>query len=73
MDKSDYKSLLILVNDERSNDALTLYANKRIEMVRKDLEHAVSWEQARLFQGQLMELRRLLTLRSEVNAKAHNG
>lgn len=64
LDKYLARSLIPVVNT--NNDALIEYANYRIDMLRHDLETLVEINDILRIQGQIKEIRRLLTLRDEV-------
>lgn len=67
MDKSLLEILLPFVNDPYTQQALTAYAEYRIALSHRELEADGDPQKPR---GQIKELRRLLTLRDEVNAEA---
>lgn len=66
MDKSFFRSLLILVNDKSSFSLVQQYAEGRAETLRHQLEIAKDIERVRELQGAILELRRFKTLREEV-------
>jgi hypothetical protein len=71
MDKLLAKELLILVN--HNNDLLEKYAMSRISTLHKQLENTKEIEAIYKIQGQIAEIRKLLTLREEVIQKAEGN
>lgn len=67
MKKKDAEKLLSLVNSKPSVDALVFYMELRIEYLKEQLVSAVSIEDVRRIQGAIEEIKRLNTLRDEVN------
>lgn len=70
MDRALLELLLPLVNDPYNEEALKAYANYWIERHRIDLERETNPHSIGKLQGQISELRKLLTLRDYVNAEA---
>jgi len=67
MNKKDAEKLLILVNSRPNVDALEFYMGLRIDFLKDQLTSATSIEEVRKYQGAIEELKRLKTLRDEVN------
>ena len=61
------KELVVITNSKPSVDALILYANDRIQSIRKEYDMCETLEQVKILQGQMKEVRKLLTLREAVN------
>ena len=70
MDKELARSLLLLVNEPASREALNMYQNHRLQLLRTQLESTQTFEETARIQGQIKELRRLETLREEVTKAA---
>ena len=66
MTRSEYKELLIMVNDKPFMEKLQRYADLRIEMHRGSLEREKDTIRIYERQGSIAELRRISTLRDEV-------
>lgn len=64
LDKYLARNLIPLVNV--NNDALSEYALYRLSLLRNELETLVEINDILRIQGQIKEIRRLLTLRDEV-------
>jgi hypothetical protein len=67
MKKTVANELYTFVNTKANMDALTLYVNLRIEALKNDLTSVRDWETVNKLQGSIAELKRIYTLRDEVN------
>ena len=65
MIKDTAKKLLPCVNDPKHNEALTQYANERIDSLTRNLYRETDHCKIHILQGAIIELQRLLTLREE--------
>lgn len=70
MDKSFFKSIALLVNDPTIYPMLQSYVDKRIDVLRTQLETAKEHHRILEIQGAIHELRRFKTLREEVTKGA---
>jgi hypothetical protein len=66
MDKSVYRSLLMLVNDKDQMERLDTYVEGRIHHHRNNLEKQKDIHRILEAQGAILELKRFKTLRDEV-------
>jgi hypothetical protein len=66
MDKSVYRSLLMLVNDKDQMERLDAYVTERIHHHRNNLEKQKDINRILEAQGAIVELKRFKTLRDEV-------
>jgi hypothetical protein len=67
MKKKDSESLYLFVNSKANMDALHFYMNLRVEELKEQLVHARDMDTITRFQGAIAELKRLASLREEVN------
>lgn len=67
MNLNQARQFKVLVNDSEAYKQLNAYADYRIEILLKDFLSATSIEEVRGLQKAIAELRRLKTLREEVN------
>jgi hypothetical protein len=67
MKKEQYREVLILVNDHDKMGVLKKYAEYRIDDLRSFLETQKDPQKIYELQGAIAELRRIATLRDEVN------
>jgi len=70
MKKEQYRELLPLVNDHDSMTRLALYAEHRLEVLRSYLETQKEPTKIYELQGAIAELRRIATLRDEVQSNS---
>jgi len=61
------KELSVITNSKPAVDALILYANDRIDLIRKEYDLCNNLEEVKALQGQIREVKKLLTLREAVN------
>ena len=73
MDHDIARKLLALVNNKQNVDRLTAYAEDRIHLLHKQLEICETEKDMAMLQGQLKEVRRLMTLREEATQRAEDG
>ena len=62
------RDLLPIVNVPQTYELVVDYAKHRIEKLRSELELCANMEQVLRIQGSIAELRKILTLKDEVNA-----
>lgn len=62
------RDLLPLVNDPGVYDMFLEYANCRIDLLRNELETAKDHDSILRIQGAIAEIRKIISLRDEVNA-----
>lgn len=67
MNKKNAEKLLGLVNSKSNMDAIVFYVDLRIDYLKEQLVSASTVEDLRRYQGAIEELKRLKTLREEVN------
>jgi len=67
MNKKNANELYALVNSKANMDALNFYVDLRVNFLKEQLVSAQSIEEVRRFQGAILEISRLKTLRDEVN------
>jgi len=67
------RKVLPLVNVKQNNDRIEHYVNWRIDYLHQQLEQCATAEEMKLLQGQLKEVRRLLTLKDEANSAAKDA
>jgi len=65
------KELLPLVNDVDDLKALHVYAEDRLKVIRNDLDTNTDLNSILRLQGQIKELKRLLSIREEVLAETN--
>lgn len=70
MKKEQYRDLLPLVNDHDTMARLSAYATHRIEVLRSYLESQKEPTKIYELQGAIAELRRIATLRDEVQTNS---
>jgi len=61
------RKMLALVNNKQNIDRLGAYAEDRADYLNRQLEQCATFEEMKVLQGQLKEVRRLETLHEEVN------
>jgi len=64
------RKMLALVNNKQNVDRLSAYAEDRANYLNRQLEQCATFEEMKVLQGQLKEVRRLETLHEEVNQLA---
>lgn len=64
------RKMLALVNNKQNIDRLGAYAEDRADYLNRQLEQCATFEEMKVLQGQLKEVRRLETLHEEVNQLA---
>ena len=67
------RKLLSLVNSKQNMDRLSAYVADRISFLHRELESKNDPIDIYRLQGQIKEVKRLLTLREEVTQKAEEG
>lgn len=67
------RKLLALVNNKQNMDRLSAYVQDRIEYLHRELESKDDHKDVLRLQGQIKEVKRLLTLREEAVQKAEEG
>lgn len=67
MKKDDSNKLYLLVNSKENMDALEHYVNLRVDFLKNELTGAQDFNTVKYLQGSINEIKRLLTLRQEVN------
>ena len=67
------RKLLALVNNKQNMDRLEAYVVDRLEFLHKELESKDNMVDIGRIQGQIKEVRRLLTLKDEAAQKAEEG
>lgn len=71
MDRATVELLLPFVNEPYAQMSLEAYVAHRLSILYKTLENPLTTaESTKVTQGQIIELRRLLTLRDEINGEA---
>lgn len=73
MDHDVARKLLSLVNNKQNMDRLSAYVNDRLALLHQHLETCATEKEMSLLQGQIKEVRRLLTLREEATQRAEEG
>lgn len=67
------RKLLAMVNNKQNMDRLSAYVHDRIQFLHKELEGKDDHKDVLRIQGQIKEVKRLLTLREETVQKAEEG
>ena len=67
------RKLLSLVNNRQNMDRLGAYVEDRLSFLHRELESQTEPHAVYRLQGQIKEVRRLLTLRDEALQKAEEG
>lgn len=67
------RKVLPLVNVKQNQDRMEHYINWRIDYLHSQLEQCATAEEMKTLQGQLKEVRRLLTLKEEANQAAKDA
>jgi len=67
------RKVLPLVNVKQNNERLEHYVDWRVSYLHQQLEQCSTAEEMKLLQGQLKEVRRLLTLKDEANSAAKDA
>lgn len=66
MDKQFYRQILLMVNQKDTYKMMQDYADRRIFILRHQLETELDMDRMRQIQGSIKELKRFQTLRDEV-------
>lgn len=66
MDKQFYRQILLMVNQKDTYKMLQDYADRRVSLLRHQLESELDIDRIRQLQGSIKELKRFQTLRDEV-------
>lgn len=67
------RKLLALVNGKQNMERLQTYVGDRLNFLHQQLEQCPSEAEMYVLQGQIREVRRLLTLKDEAIQKAEEG
>jgi hypothetical protein len=67
------RKLLALVNGKQNMERIETYVEDRLNFLHQQLEQCPSESEMHLLQGQIREVRRLLTLKEEAVQKAEEG
>lgn len=73
MDSKLARNFLILVNDPVMYNKLCEYANFRIEYLKEELVKAQDIKTVTFLQGQINEIKKILTLKAEVQKRAEDN